>query len=262
MAAPLRLRHAALGHFIVAGVDVHADLDADGRISRDDRYDGEAAAALRAGAAWLDAYFEPPFPGARSADPAISSGGPLNAVEAAAFAAGRPVPAKRPDLLGHLDFFDRRDRDGRISLGENYRGWRDLGYGAWKAITLTIGSAVVFGRPGDGWAIDVERIGERRPRGSTRIYGPDGNVDQARLAEFAAAFDGGGVLTHDQLRAALTAKAALGTVPRRQFESLCLLTERMNGSKTVTREQFVGLFDNSLFWTAASLTDAAGKRRL
>ena len=44
--------------------------------------------------------------------------------------------------------------------------------------------------------------------------------------------------------------------------SSCLLTEKMNGSKTVTREQFLGLFDNSLSWTAVSLADSAGKRRL
>jgi hypothetical protein len=173
------------------------------------------------------------------------------------------VPAKRPDLLGHLDFFDRRDGDGMISLGENYSSWRDLGYGVLKSLTLTVGSAVVFGRLADGMAIDVERIFEKRPRGSTGIYAPDGNVNQARLAEFAVMFDRSatGVLTHEELKHALD-RAQLGTVPRRQFQSLLLLTERLNRSKTVTKSQFLGLFDNSLFWLAASIPDKHGRRRL
>jgi hypothetical protein len=40
------------------------------------------------------------------------------------------------------------------------------------------------------------------------------------------------------------------------------LTSRINGSRTVTRDQFVGLFDNSLFWAVASLPDRSGRRRL
>ena len=266
MARPLRLRHAELAqYFIVVDGAVHADLDGDGRITRAERYVGDAEAALVAAARHFAEYFDAPFPGARCHDPQVTSGGRLNAKEAATFAGGHGVPAKRPDLLAHLDFFDRLDGDGMISIRENYRSWRDLGYGVWKAIMLTLGSAMVFGRLGDGFAIDVERIVEKRPTGTTRIYGPDGNVDAARLAEFAAAFDRAsacGVLTHDELRAALAAKTALGSVPRRQFESLCLLTERLNGSKTVTRAQFLGLFDNSLFWTAVSLPDRAGRRRL
>ena len=266
LARPLRLWHTALArHFVVEGDAVYADLDGDGRLTRADHYAGDAAPALLAAARELDQLFDVPYPGAKGADRHVVSGGRLNLREARAFAGAAGVPAKRSDLLAHLDFFDRRDGDGMICLRENYGGWRDLGYGAWKALTLTIGSAVVFGRPGDRFAIDVERIGERRPRGSTGIYGADGNVDAARLAAFAAAFDqapGDAALTHDELRAVLASKAALGTVPRRQFESLCLLTEKLNGSKTVTKEQFLGLFDNSLFWTAVSLADSAGRRRL
>jgi hypothetical protein len=167
--------------------------------------------------------------------------------------------------MGHLDFFDRKDCDGMIGLGENFRGWRDLGYGVVKSLVLTIGAAVVFGRAADGFGIDIERIGEKRPSGTTGIYGADGNVDQTRLAEFASVFDRAsprGVLTHDQLKEALAAKATLGTVPKRQFESLCLLTERINHSKTVTKQQFLGLYDNSLFWRVASLPDRSGKRTL
>jgi len=60
----------------------------------------------------------------------------------------------------------------------------------------------------------------------------------------------------------LAQRVELGRIPRRQFKSLLFLTERINGSKTVTKEQFLGLFDNSLFWVVASLPDRSGKRRL
>ncbi len=62
--------------------------------------------------------------------------------------------------------------------------------------------------------------------------------------------------------AALAQRAELGRIPRRQFESLLALTERVNGSRVVTRDQFLGLFDNSLFWTVASLPDRSGRHRL
>lgn len=265
MTRPIRLLLVGLNqYFIVDGRGtVYTDLDGDGRITSGDRYAGPARDALAAAASHFAAHYVAAFPGARSQDPQIVSGGRLNAKETAIFASGTGVVARRPDLMGHLDFFDRRDGDGMISLGENYSGWRDLGYGVLKSLTLTIGSAAVFGRLSDGLAIDVERIVEKRPRGSTGIYGEDGNVNQARLAEFAALFERSatGVLTHDELRAALQ-KAKLGTVPRRQFESLFLLTERLNGSKTVTKSQFLGLFDNSLFWLAASIPDNNGRRRL
>ena len=268
MVRPIRLFHAGLNQYFIVDVTgggtVYADLDGDGRIAKQERYSGIAEPALVAAGHHFAEHYVTPFPGARSLDPEITSGGRLNAKEATTFTHDvKGVVARRPDLLGHLDFFDRRDGDGMISLGENYSGWRDLGYGVLKSLMLTLGSAVVFGRLSDGLAIDVERIGEKRPRGSTGIYGPDGNVNQARLAEFSSLFErsASGVLTHDELKAALE-HAQLGTVPRRQFESMFLLTERLNGSKTVTKSQLLGLFDNSLFWRVASLPNKRGRRRL
>ena len=114
----------------------------------------------------------------------------------------------------------------------------------------------------DGFAIDVERILERRPPGSTGMYGSDGHVDQARLAEFVSMFDSRRVLSHAEFRAALAARAALGTVPRRQFESLLALVARMNGTETITKEQFCGLFDNTLFWSVVSMPHGARGRAL
>jgi hypothetical protein len=266
MANPIRLFHAGLSqYFIVDGDRVYADLDGDGLVTKRERYSGPAVAALAAANRHFTVYYDAPFPGARSLDPQITSGGRLNDKEAASFSADRAVPAKRSDLLAHLDFFDQEDGDGVIGVGENFRGWRTLGYGVLKALMLTVGSAIVFGRAAARFGIDVERIAEKRPKGSTGIYGPDGDIDRARLAAFAAMFDGAcpdGVLTHDRFRVALAERAHLGSIPRRQFESLLLLTARINGSRTVTKDQFLGLFDNSLFWAAASIPDRSGRRAL
>lgn len=267
MARPLRLFHAGAGsYFIVDHERVYAGQGGTERIAKGEPYAGPHEKALLEAAAYFDDYYDVPFPGAPSRDPEITSGGRLNAREAARFRTDPGgVAARRSDLAGHLDFFDGFDGDGVISLSENYRSWRRLGFGVVKSLIQTAGSAVIFGRAADRFGIDIERIGAKRPRGSTGIYDSDGNVDQSRLAEFLTAFDERpplGVLTHDELRAALAARAHLGTVPRRQFESLCLLTARLNRSATVTKEQFRGLFDNSLFWTTASIPDPTGRRAL
>ncbi|MGH9410868.1 MAG: caleosin family protein [Vicinamibacterales bacterium] len=263
---PIRLAHSAVGRcFIVHDGRVYAEITGEGRIRQSDRYTGPAESPLLAAAQYFTDYYEAPFPGAKSRDPDISSGGRLNDKETVKFAEDPDgVPARRPDLFGHLDFFDRRNGDGMITLRENYLGWRDLGFGLLRSAVLTLGSALVFGRAADRFGIDVERIGEKRPKGATGIYDANGNVDRMRLAAFAAAFDESpiGVLTHQQLEAALAARATLGRIPRRQFRSLLALTARINRSNTVTRDQFLGLFDNSLFWLAASLPDRSGRRRL
>ena len=263
MTRPIRLLHSGLGrYFIVESEIVYADLDGDGRISKSDRYTGAAGAELLAAARHFDDYYDAPFPGAKSLDPEITSGGRLNDKETERFRRDpQGVIAKRPDLMGHLDFFDRAKGDGMIKPRENYQSWRALGFGVLKSLVLTLGSAVAFGRIADGFGIDVERIAEKRQKGSTQIYGPDGNVHQARLAEFAAVFGPKCVLTHDQLKAALTEKVKLGIISKRQFQSLFVLTEQINGSKTVTKDQFIGLFDNSLFWAAASLPHRSGRGR-
>lgn len=260
----LRVHDARLQQwFIVQDGTVYADLDGDGRISHRDGCGADSHPTVARAAKFFDDYFEVPVPGTPSPEAGVSSAGTLNTREAAAFAAGPPgVAARRSDLLGHLDFFDRRSGDGFIGLGENYLGWRDLGFGRAKSLMQALGSALVFGRILQGLAIDIERIAERRPKAPSGIYGADGNVNRARLEEMAAMFDGQPVMTHAAFRAALASRAHLGTVPARQFESLCALSAKSNGAATVTRTQFLGLFDNSLFWAAVSMPRGSSGRRL
>ena len=67
-----------------------------------------------------------------------------------------------------------------------------------------------------------------------------------------------GTGAHDWLGKELT---RAGLVSRGQFRSLFAVCRRMNGEREfITREQFIGLFDGSLLWRAASMTNSAGRR--
>jgi hypothetical protein len=59
-----------------------------------------------------------------------------------------------------------------------------------------------------------------------------------------------GKLGHRELEKLLANGGPLGRVSRGQFRSLVQLTTKLNGSPTVTREQFVGLYDGSLLYVA------------
>jgi hypothetical protein len=259
---PIRLHHKATGRsFIVDGKDVYADKSGDGKITRADKVTGEIEGVkvdeLLKAATYFDDVFENPHPGSRSEDGSIVSGGRLNAAEVKRFEQSGEVPEKRKDVWGHLDFFDA-DGDGKMTVAENYEGWRDMGFGRARSLVGTVASAMIFGKMKDGLAIDVENIQEKRPSKSSAIYDREtGDIDRGKLDEFLAEFDArgdeSGVLTHDQLKQLLEDKAGLGRVSRGQFGSLMELTEKLNGSKTITKAQFEGMFDSSLLYLAKDL---------
>jgi hypothetical protein len=201
-------------------------------------------------------YFVRAIPGTCTPDGRFTVRGGLTRAEAAALAAGGEVPAERTALELHLDFFDE-DGDGRITLPENYRGWRALGFSRFAAGAKALFSALVFG----GYAIDIERIANRRYAASG-VFRRDGGIDEARLAPYLAEFDdAGGELSCAQVLAALERNSDPGMVSRRQFRSLFAVCRRMNaGRSVVTKAQFTGLFDGSLLWQAASLPNNAGRR--
>jgi Caleosin related protein len=199
-------------------------------------------------------YFVRPVPGTATPDGKFLVRGGLNQGEVAALAAGRQVRPERTALELHLDFFDL-DGDGTITLAENYRGWRALGFSRFAAALKAFFAALFF-----GFRIDIDLIARRRSSG---IFRKDGGIDQDRLAAFIAEFDagGGGELGFEQVRAALKKHSTGGIVSRGQFSSLFAVCKRMNGGRSViTKAQFVGLFDGSLLWLAASMTDNAGRR--
>jgi hypothetical protein len=254
----VRLRDSETGtHYVVdtAARTVCASLEERPRVSRADALAGALAERALAAATEYEEYFARAVPGTRTPDGKFLVRGGLKRAEAAALAAGRDVPAERTALELHLDFFDA-DGDGTITLAENYRGWRALGFSRFRAVLKALFAALVF-----GFRIDIEGIANRR-YASSGVFRPGGGIDELRLAPYLAEFkDAGDELGFAQVLAALERNADPGMVSRAQFRSLFAVCKRMNaGRDVVTRAQFVGLFDGSLFWQTASMTDHAGHR--
>ena len=267
MPNPIRVHHLESDqYFIVDGEDVCGDSNQDGMISKDEKLSdnplGVKLKSIRDAGKYLQDTFAVPYPGSGNLDGSIVSAGPLNDVEAKNFkedAAG--VPLKRKDIWSHLDFFDSQHPDGKITVGEDYRAWRSLGFGKLRSAFGAVASAVIFGRIKDGFAIDVERIQAKRPKGSSGIYDKEtGDIDRARLDEFLVEFDkrgADGVLTQLQFKQLLRDMGELSFVPKNQYKTLMSLCENLNGEKTVTKKQFAGLFDSSLLYIAAAMNQRA-----
>jgi len=255
----IRLRERDTGTVYVVDTTartVCADLEERGRVSLADRADLRLAERALASASEYAEYFVRAIPGTRTPDGKFFVRGALTRAEAAELAAGREVPTERAPLRLHLDFFDP-DLDGRITLAENYRGWRGLGFSRFAAALKALFSALVFGGP----TIRLDRIRSQR-YGGTGIFDRKGRIDEARLAPYLSEFDAaGGELGFEQVFEALERHSTGGIVSRLQFRSLFAVCRRMNGDRSVvTRTQFVGLFDGSLLWLAASMPDNAGRR--
>ncbi len=250
---------------IVQGDRVYADLDGDRRIAKDEEAGvsvlGPRRDALMQAARHIEQFCDTRVPGVTTSDGTIVSGAKLNAAEQAEFESAEGTAERRPPLREHLSFFDRKNR-GKITLGDNYWGWRRLGFGVLKSLVQAMQSAAVFGGRRGG-TIKIAEIG--RPHGATGIYDVNGNIDDAKWAQFLAAFENvakGGVLTQDQARTVLAEQVRLGRVPKKQFDSLFGVCEKMNRAKTITIDELGWLYDGSLLYRAASMTDDGGRRKL
>ena len=151
MTRVLRILHTRSGrHFIVDGPKVYAERSP-GQIGPDGLMLGPDGGIdpqkLVNAAAYFTERYEEPCPGTPYVvDGDFICAGQLNVVETQRFKDGRDVAAVRTALERHLDFFDRDTADGRITFGENWRGWRRLGYGFFRSLVGAIGAALVFGR--------------------------------------------------------------------------------------------------------------------
>jgi hypothetical protein len=264
METALRLRDCTTQTYFVVDMEarqVYVDRAERGSIGPEDKISGDIAERVLDSACGYQKLFARPVPGNRTPDDKFEVRGCLTRSERAAFAAGHSVPAERAALLLHLDFFDR-DLDGKISLAENYRGWRCLGFPKLAALGKAALSAALFGKVLAKFAVDIERIGAKRYAHNTGLYDNAGRIDQARLAEYLAFFDAKGEpLTFDETLTLLRKLSAPGFISRSQFRSLFSVCKRLNkGAKVVTKAQFRGLFDGSLLWLAAATTNDAGRR--
>ena len=255
-------------HYVVeAGDRIYTSNGADSLIRRSTPAvpQRDPVTELRAAAKFFDDYFVAPFSGIATNDGRFVSRGRLNSKEAGEFDAGGGIPGRRPALKEHLDFFDQTPADGMITLRENFRGWRALGFGLFRAVLQTFLSALLFGRLANRFAINIERIGEERKGGSTGIYDANGEVDSKRLAVFLADFDraanrsGTLAISQDEAKSIIDRHSTLGMVSSGQFRSLFRVCERLNDGKTITREQFQLLFEGSLLIYAASFPESDGR---
>lgn len=177
----------------------------------------------------------------------VMSCGNVNAVERAELDRPQGTAAIRPLIQEHLAFFDPSG-SGFITVADNYRGWRRLGFGILQASLQALGASLVFGWPRAG-TIEIGRIQRVRPSGASGIYDAQGQVDQTKLDELLAQLPG--EASHEQFWQALDSQFSLGRVPRRQFKSLLRVCQRMNGRPTITPDQVRWLYDGSLLWKAA-----------
>lgn len=260
---PLRLRDAQTGTcFIVdsAGGKVYADQDDEGQVGAGQEVRGDLARRALESAAEYREYFEVAVPGNATPDLRYKLRGRLTQAEHDQLNAGEKVSTERTALQLHLDFFDH-DLDGRITLAENYVGWRRLGFSRLGALVKAVESGLVFGWRHWG-TIRVKGI--ERYQDASGIYDKNGSLDEARLKVYLAEFDARRrPLSFDEVIALLDQHGAKGKVSRHQFGSLFEVCARLNnGEKVVTRAQFRGLFDGSLLWLAASTPRNDGRRPL
>lgn len=263
MRMPIRLRDRdTQTRYVVdlAGGKVYSDRKEQGAISQANQVHGALADRVLASAREYCDFFDV-VPGNMTPDGKLEVRGSLTRGEHDAFASGRTVASERPALLLHLDFFDG-DLDGRITLAENYAGWRRLGLPWLAASFKALTSSLLFGSIKAGLAIELDRLDGMRYASVTRVYDAAGRIDQAKLDAYLAAFDAAGrPLGFGEVIELLDRSSATGFVSRSQFKSLFQVCERLNkGSKVITRSQFRGLFDGSLLWLAASTPDNAGRR--
>jgi len=267
-----RFRHQPTGQrVIVKDGRAYGDGNRDGRITAREQMNPPPGEVLDA-AKQLAASYEPAYSVGAVAviDGDWICEGPLSAAELAAFN-GEGVPNARTALQRHLDFFDLETLDGIISLGENWRGWRRLGYGWFRALTGTIGAAVLFGRPFARFSIDIANIRTRRRTERSGIYDDHGDVDTAVLDACLAEFDSrtGGdrdkpIPQDDALRIVerVIQPRVMGSVSTRQFRSLFDLCTRLNqGRRVITANQLVKLFDGSLLYLAAATPGRQGRTK-
>ncbi len=267
MTSMIRLFEKASGRSLIvdaANGRAYQDRDGDGKVSASEELKGPGAAAAVKAAQQIDRLFVAAIPGTVSPEGDFEVRGPVGPAEADAFHAGLPLPVERSALKQHLDFFDQ-DRDGKMTLGESYRGFRDVGFSPVKAGVKAFMAGMIFAGPMKQGKVDIEGIANgKRYASSTGIYDAQGRLDEGKLGEYLAEFaKAGGKLPFDDVLKLLAKKAQAGTVSKNQFKSLFTVCEKMNrGEKVVTADQFRGLFDGSLLWRAASLTGADGHRAL
>lgn len=167
-------------------------------------------------------------------------------------------------LERHFQFFDP-NRDGHISLGEGYEGWRSLGFSAgWDAPTKAALTAAVFGTGWNYFTLNIDigaAMAERRPRSSSGVLDAEGNLDQARFRGVMQAFlnysrehgsqEPGqlGELPRDKFRDFLREIGVRG-IPTQQFKSMLDVLENAGYEGPIRPMHLAMVYSNALLYNA------------
>ena len=230
-----------------------------GKIRAADELDGPVRSGALFAVSEIEQLFLGPVPGAATPGGEFVVAGAASPRELKILTDGGSIEVGRSKLAQHLDFFDS-NRDGVLTIGEVFRGFRRLGFRIVPSAVKAAATVVLFGGLKNRFRIDIDEIGANRIRSSTGVYDSEGDIDVGKRAELLSEFEHrGGALSEQDLRSILQ-KRNIGFVSKSQFGSLMSVCARINGTRTITAEQFSDLFEGTLLWQAASLTDDSGRR--
>ena len=184
----------------------------------------------------------------------------LDRVEERDLTAGADVATERSALERHLSALDYRLR-GKLGLLDLYRAFGANRLPPVAALKKAVGALVVFGR---GRAVEIAKIGKRRPAARTRGFDEAGNVDPEILAQYRRLFDGTAADEIDQARLARFNASNFqgGFVSTEQWRTFFATCAALNRRPTVTFRQLAGLFEGRFEYVAASRVTADGRRPL
>ncbi len=189
--------------------------------------------------------------------------GNLNTVISSPPASKAPA---RNALQRHADYFDG-NKDGQVTVGEAYRGMRDLGLGRISAaFGAFAGNAFLGPATGAPWHhplnIQTDNIVKGKHAGDTGSFDADGNFDQTKLSSMFALHDANkdGALSDSEISSMIAVNkkgSKLGSfLSKVEFGLLMKVAGEVRTadgkeSRVLTRERMQSFYDGTLLYVLA-----------
>ncbi len=263
----LRVEHSGENRYFVVDISegiVYADFENKGRlfarnVVHEPTVFGISTEEIMHAAHAIIEEHEKPWPGSHSADyPEYKSGWLLTQKEVNVLKkyqgdkTGEGVRARLTDLEAHILVFNLSNDIENLSFGEHLHGWRTIESSRMRALFQTVGSIFAFGKIFKA-SIPLANLSKqsKRPKKATGVFGPDGNIDEARLAEttqiiemLSNGYEGG--IPESVFLSALEEKELVDSLTKRQWGSLFRLIDRLTGKKAITTELFKEFYSGEL----------------
>lgn len=165
------------------------------------------------------------------------------------------VQVRLTDLEAHVLPFNLGRDIATASFSENLKGWRTFEKSGFRALFLAVGSTFKFGGLKNlvlGRGIPMAEMANRRPKKRTMIFDANGMIDEAQLTQYHEALQElakahkDGLIPEKQFMEFLDQKGALDSLTKKQWGSFFRLLGRMGRANTISPEEFVGLYRNTL----------------